>query len=166
MYPGMIFWWQNRVRDGSRAAWAQCGGGSPGWGSSGGGGGECGDSGGESGGGSCGGFGVRRPLRFLAYKLRLDETQVAELARIINDLKTERAQADVDERRVMATLADAVSGSSFDEAQAAQAASQRTKSTERLQQTVVRALGKIHALLNAEQRATLAYLIRTGTLSL
>lgn len=165
MYPGMIFWWQNRVRDGSRAAWAQCGGGSPGWGSSGG-GGECGDSGGESGGGSCGGFGVRRPLRFLAYKLRLDETQVAELARIINDLKTERAQADVDERRVLATLADAVSGSSFDEAQAAQAASQRTKSTERLQQTVVRALGKIHALLNAEQRATLAYLIRTGTLSL
>lgn len=32
------------------------------------------------GGGFGGTFGVRRPLRFLAYKLELDEKQVAELA--------------------------------------------------------------------------------------
>ena len=36
------------------------------------------------------GFGVRRPLRFLAYKLQLNEAQVEELARVLNDLKTER----------------------------------------------------------------------------
>ena len=35
-----------------------------------------------------------------------------------------------------------------------------------LQQAVVRALGRIHALLEAEQRGRLAYLIRTGTLML
>jgi len=46
-----------------------------------------------------GSFGVRRPLRFLAYKLELDEAQVTELAAILADLKTERAQARVDERR-------------------------------------------------------------------
>src|SRR5947209_20584347 len=32
-------------------------------------------------------FGVRRPLRFLAYKLGLDEKQVAELARVLDELK-------------------------------------------------------------------------------
>ena len=30
-----------------------------------------------------GGFGVRRPLRFLVYKLGLDEKQIAELAQIL-----------------------------------------------------------------------------------
>ena len=42
------------------------------------------------------GFGVRRPLRFLAHKLELDDRQIGELARILDELKTERAQAEVD----------------------------------------------------------------------
>ncbi len=53
------------------------------------------------------GFGVRRPLRFLAYKLELDEQQVAELAKILDELKTERAQASVDDRRSLADFAEA-----------------------------------------------------------
>ena len=57
-----------------------------------------------------GAFGVRRPLRFLAYKLELDERQVAELARILDELKTERAQAEVDRRRSLSAFADAVRG--------------------------------------------------------
>ena len=57
--------------------------------------------------GEGGSFGVRRPLRFLAHKLELDETQVAELASILNDLKTERAQAAVDDRRTVVEIADA-----------------------------------------------------------
>src|SRR5216684_1996446 len=36
-------------------------------------------------------FGVRRPLRFLAWKLGLDDPQIAELAAILDTLKTERA---------------------------------------------------------------------------
>src|SRR5882757_6651821 len=51
------------------------------------------------------GFGVRRPLRFLAHKLELDEKQVVEMARILDDLKTERAQAAVDDRRTLAEFA-------------------------------------------------------------
>jgi hypothetical protein len=39
-------------------------------------------------------------VRFLAYKLELDERQVGELARILDELKTERAQAEVDRRPV------------------------------------------------------------------
>src|SRR5262249_25166273 len=63
-----------------------------------------------------GGFGVRRPLRFLAHKLDLDERQVAELARILDELKTERAQAEVDRRRTVAAFADALSGDAFNAA--------------------------------------------------
>ena len=40
------------------------------------------------------------------------------------------------------------------------------RSTERLEEAVARALGKIHALLTAEQRKKIAYLIRTGVLSI
>jgi len=111
-----------------------------------------------------GGFGVRRPLRFLAFKLGLDESQVAELAKILDELKTERAQAAVDDRRAITAIAEAVSADSFDEAKAKSAASVRVKSSETLQNSVNRAMARIHAILNPDQRAKLAYLIRTGAL--
>ncbi len=121
----------------------------------------------ESFGGLGGGaFGVRRPLRLLAYKLGLSEAQVGEMARILNDLKTERAQAAVDERRSLTAFSDALVAEAFDEALAGQGAALRTKSGERLAESVVKALGRIHKLLDAEQRERLAYLIRTGTLLL
>jgi Spy/CpxP family protein refolding chaperone len=111
-----------------------------------------------------GGFGVRRPLRFLAFKLGLDESQVAELAKILDELKTERAQAAVDDRRAITAIAEAVSADSFDDAKAKSAASVRVKSSENLQNSVNRAMSRIHAILNPDQRAKLAYLIRTGAL--
>jgi hypothetical protein len=121
---------------------------------------------GEHGDAGAGAFGVRRPLRFLAYKLQLNDNQVAELARVLNELKTERAQADVDGRRTVAAFADALGGASFDNAKAEEAAALRVKSAERLRDAVVKALGRIHGLLDEEQRGRLAYLIRTGTLSI
>ncbi len=111
-----------------------------------------------------GGFGVRRPLRFLAWRLQLDETQVTEFAKILSDLKTERAQGEVDDRRSLTAFADAVAGQSFDAAKAQAAADERVKSLERIQTQVVRALERIHALLQPEQREKFAYLIRTGAL--
>src|SRR5262245_1345261 len=66
--------------------------------------------------GGGGGLGVRRPLRFLMHKLDLDEKQITELARILNELKTERAQAEVDRQRTIAAFADALSGDTFDAA--------------------------------------------------
>ncbi len=113
-----------------------------------------------------GGFGVRRPLRFLAHKLDLDEKQVATLAAILNELKTERAQAAVDDRRTIAGFADAISGEAYDEGKAGEAAALRVKSAERLRDAVSGALKRIHALLDPEQREQLAYLIRTGVVTL
>ena len=116
--------------------------------------------------GDHGQFGVRRPLRFLAHKLDLDETQVAELAAILNDLKTERAQAAVDDRRTVAAFADSVGQEQFDEGKAADAAAARVKSAERLRDAVMASLRRIHGLLGPDQRQRLAYLIRTGTVTL
>ena len=109
-------------------------------------------------------FGVRRPLRFLAYKLELDDKQIEQLARILDELKTERAQSAVDDRRSLSEFADALAGEAFDIPKAAAGADRRVESSRRLRDAVVRALQQIHAILNPEQRAKLAYLIRTGVL--
>ena len=159
MYPGMLYWWKTR-HHGASARAGLCGFGPPYaervWE-------QRYETSGRFGDGA---FGVRRPLRYLAYKLDLGEKQVAELAKILTDLKTERAQADVDGRRTLAALADAVAGEQFDEMKAAEGGQVRVGSAERLRDAVVKALGRIHAILDAEQRERLAYLIRTGTLTL
>lgn len=111
-------------------------------------------------------FGVRRPLRFLAHKLELSEAQVADIARIIDALKTERAQAEVDHRRTVAAFADAFEGSSFGADRAREGGDLRVKSAERVRDAVIDALAKIHALLDDEQRKRFAYLIRTGVVTL
>jgi Spy/CpxP family protein refolding chaperone len=105
-------------------------------------------------------------LRFLAYKLELDERQVAELARILDELKTERAQGEVDRRRTLSAFADAVGGEAFDEKRAKEAADLRVATAERLRDAVTKALARIHALLDNDQRERLAYLIRTGALAI
>jgi Spy/CpxP family protein refolding chaperone len=112
-----------------------------------------------------GAFGVRRPLRFLAHKLDLDDRQVTELARFLDELKTERAQAEVDRRRSLSGLADALGGDAFDEAKAVESGDLRVKSAERVRDAVLKFLRQIHALLRPDQRVRLAYLIRTGTLA-
>jgi Spy/CpxP family protein refolding chaperone len=109
-------------------------------------------------------FGVRRPLRFLARHLDLDEKQTSALARIISALKTERAQGEVDDRRALAKIADAVSGDSFDAAVAREAGDIRREAAGRLADAVSTALEAMHEILDANQREELAYLIRTGGL--
>jgi Spy/CpxP family protein refolding chaperone len=111
-------------------------------------------------------FSTRRPLRFLAHKLDLDEKQFTELARILDELKTERAQSAVDDRRTLADYADAMTGEAFDAAKAAAGATRRAESNTRVNAALVKALQQIHSLLNAEQRATFAYLVRTGFLTM
>jgi Spy/CpxP family protein refolding chaperone len=112
-----------------------------------------------------GGIGVRRPLRFLAWKLELDEDQLGEVAKILGELKTERAQGEVDHAKGLAALADAVSSDTFDSARATEGAAVRVASAERMRSATVKALEDLHRLLTSEQRRTLAYLIRTGSIS-
>ncbi|MEM7134943.1 MAG: Spy/CpxP family protein refolding chaperone [Myxococcota bacterium] len=111
-------------------------------------------------------FGVRRPLRYMAHKLDLDDEQIDTLAAILNVLKTERAQARLDERRSIAGLADAVGGESFDADQAAEALEARVEAAKRLKTEVLATLEKTHAMLDAEQRKRLAYLLRSGQLTI
>lgn len=132
------------------------GGGGPGHGRFGGGGDDLG----------AGPFGVRRPLRFLAHKLDLTESQVSELARVLSDLKTERAQAEVDQRRTISALSDALEGDTFDAARAKEGGDLRVESAGRLRDAVLAALAKIHGILEPDQRRRLAHLVRTGVISI
>ena len=116
--------------------------------------------------GDAGAFGVRRPLRFLADRLELDEAQVVELSAILDDLKIERAQSAVDDRRALGAWAEAFTGETFDPERAARVARDRAQSAERLQGAIAHALSRMHALLRPEQRSRLAYLVRTGALVL
>ena len=156
MYPGMLHWLRNARRQGACGSHAGHGPSGEGFSF------HRGD-GDDPGGGA---FGVRRPLRFLAYRLNLNETQVEALAKILDELKTERAQAAVDDRRVISGFADALGLEQFDAVKAADAGALRVKSAERLREAVLKALARMHAVLDSQQRAQLAYLIRTGTLSI
>jgi len=170
MHPAFYWWWKNARRgDGQRCSpeRAHAGGGcGPGDGGGGGGGARFGGGPPDELFGGGGPFGVRRPLRFLAHKLDLSEEQVAELARIVDELKTERAQAEVDHRRTVTAFADAVEGATFNADRAKEGGDLRVKSADRLREAVMQALSRIHALLNDDQRKRLAYLIRTGVLTL
>jgi|SRR5450432_943139 Spy/CpxP family protein refolding chaperone len=172
MHPEMVSWWRARQASCGSGEGVSCGpgaGGPRGWQGQGGGGGGWGGQppgDGEGDGFGGGAFGVRRPLRFLAYKLELDERQVAGLARVLDELKTERAQGEVDRRRSLTAFADAVGAEAFDEARAKEAGALRVGSAERLRDAVTKALGQIHALLEADQRERFAYLIRTGALAI
>jgi len=172
MHPGFMHWWSRRGEHGCGSAEGHVGGHcGPGHAS----GGpyrgsherfEASGPHGHGGDADGGGFGVRRPLRFLAWKLELDEPQVEKLARVLDELKIERAQAAVDARRASAALADAVEGETLDTAALERAAKARTESADRLARAVTTALGRIHELLAPKQRTQLAYLIRTGTISM
>ena len=158
MHPAIMSCWRAKRALASYhgfGGWPGCRSGGPAW--------EGAEEGYEGGYGG-GSFGVRRPLRFLAHKLHLDEHQIAKLARILDQLKTERAQAEVDRRRTVAGFADALTGDTFDAARAAEGGDLRLQSATRLREAVLQALQQIHALLNSDQRARLAYLIRTGAL--
>lgn len=166
MHPAMMGWWARQRRaheEGCHAAASPgCGPSGTGWGSR----GFHHAAPGQDDTFGGGAFGVRRPLRFLAWKLELEEDQVGALAKVLDELKTERAQAAVDQRRSTSAFADGVAAEAFDVAKVTEGATLRVASAERLKNAVVSALGKIHALLDSEQRERFAYLIRTGQIAI
>ena len=102
----------------------------------------------------------------MAHKLDLTQQQVDELAIILNDIKTERAQAAVDGRRRLALIAEALDGENLDEAKLASARALEISSTERVEAAVRTTLERTHKLLTTEQRHKLAHLLRTGALTI
>jgi len=115
---------------------------------------------------SSAGFGVRRPLRFLAWKLDLDDGQTTQLARILERLKLERAQAALDLRRAAAELADVLESEEFARAKVESANEFRAAAARRIEAAVALALEELHRLLEPAQRARLAELVRTGVVRL
>jgi Spy/CpxP family protein refolding chaperone len=111
------------------------------------------------------GLGVRRPLRFLAWKLDLTADQLEGAARILERLKIERAQAAVDQRRSAADLADAIEHEAFDDAQADAATEKRVTAALAVQRAVAKALADLHGILEPDQRRRLAMLIRTRAIT-
>ena len=90
----------------------------------------------------------------------------AELARILTELKTERAQADVDDRRSLAEFADAVAGDVIRFGQGRQRRRpQRRERGHGPRDPDPRPRADSRPL-EPEQRERLAYLIRTGVLTL
>ncbi|MEE9280182.1 MAG: Spy/CpxP family protein refolding chaperone [Myxococcota bacterium] len=108
-----------------------------------------------------GGLGVRRPLRFLTWRLDLSREQVAQAARVIERLKIEREQANVDLRRAAAEMADAVEAASFDRTRMDAAHQRRIDAARSVQDAVGGALEEFHGFLDEEQRETFAALIRS-----
>ncbi|MCZ6887009.1 MAG: hypothetical protein O7H39_00835 [Gammaproteobacteria bacterium] len=111
-------------------------------------------------------LGVRRPLRFLTWKLDLDDDQVHELAGVLRRLKTARAQAQVDWETSVADLADTFATTEFDSANTNDAIEGRKKSAAVLQDQVLAALQRLHGILDDDQRREFAYLLRSGGLAI
>jgi hypothetical protein len=113
-----------------------------------------------------GGFGVPRPLRFLAWRLGLDRDQIAEVAKVLDRVKLERAQAGVDRQRAASEIAEALEGQEFDRERAERVRSLRLEASRRVQDALGRALEDLHRILDEDQRRRLATLIRSGALKL
>ncbi len=106
-----------------------------------------------------------RAERLLTWKLDLTGDQVAAVARILERLKIERAQAEVEQRRSASALADAMAAETFDAAAASVATEHRATSARNVQAAVANALGDLHATLEPDQRRKLAMLIRTRAIT-
>lgn len=98
--------------------------------------------------------------------MKENERQTEQLAAVLDDLKTERAQAAVDHRRMTAVVADLFAAPAFDAAKVTEAGAACVASATRLAEAQAKALARVHALLEDEQRKTFAYLLRTGAIAI
>ena len=113
-------------------------------------------------------FGVRRPLRYLTHRLDLDESQVRRMASVLNQLKTEREQAELDQKRTVTALArlmaERESVPTLEEVRHALAP--RLTSTEKLNDETAKAVVAISDFLDEDQRDEFVNLLLTGAISL
>lgn len=112
-----------------------------------------------------GNFGVRRPLRYLSYQLDLDESQRRQIAAALDTVKIEREQEALDEKKMVADLADLVASNTDSELSTDSlkaALSPRVQASEKLQKRMAKALKQIVQVLDSDQRQEFAYLLRTG----
>ena len=109
-----------------------------------------------------GSFGARRPLRYLSYRLDLDERQQRQVAAILERVKMEREQAKLDEKKTVSELAGMVTGETVSVDGFQQALAPRVDSARNLQTALAKALQEMVDLLDTDQREELAHLLRSG----
>ena len=109
---------------------------------------------------------MRRPLRYLRYHLDLDESQTRRVAAILNELKLEREQARVDDKRSLHALADMLTREDSGAEHFKTALEPRVTSAERMRTEVANALSEICKVLDPDQLEELADLVRSGQISL
>ncbi len=110
-------------------------------------------------------FGVRRPLRYLAHRLDLDDSQTRKMASILNQLKTEREQAELDEKRTVAGMANLLADGTPTLDEIREVLSGRVKSAEHLQEETAKAVVAISNFLDDDQRDEFVSLLLTGAVS-
>jgi hypothetical protein len=109
-----------------------------------------------------GSFGARRPLRYLSYRLDLDESQQRTLAAILERLKIDREQAKLDEQKTVSEVATMVTGETISVDGFQQALAPRVDSARNLQIAIAKAMQELTDLLDVDQREELAHLLRSG----
>jgi Spy/CpxP family protein refolding chaperone len=102
----------------------------------------------------------------MARQLELSEDQTEHMAAILDELKTQRAQAKVDHKKAVGAIADALAAESFDAQKVSAATEARAASAAEVERAVAKALERTYALLDAEQRKRLAYLLRTDGITI
>ncbi|MCH7743667.1 MAG: hypothetical protein IIB71_13505 [Proteobacteria bacterium] len=110
-------------------------------------------------------FGVRRPLRYLVHRLDLDDSQTRKMASILNQLKTEREQAELDEKRTVAGMANLLADGTPSLNEMREALSGRVKSAQHLQEETAKAVVAIVNFLDDDQRDEFINLMLTGSVS-
>ncbi|MBO6558323.1 MAG: hypothetical protein JJ957_17585 [Pseudomonadales bacterium] len=111
-------------------------------------------------------FGVRRPLRYLAHHLDLNESQTRRMASVLNTLKTEREQAELDEKRTVTALASLLEEGTPTLAEARKVLKARVDSADQLKEETAKALVAISDFLDQDQREEFINLLLTGSVSL
>lgn len=102
----------------------------------------------------------------MARSLDLSPEQTAELAAILDDLKNQRDQARVDDKKAVSIFADVFTSGTFDKERVEQATAARAKSVAEVEAAVARALERTFALLDDEQRRQLSFMLRSGSLTI
>ena len=111
-------------------------------------------------------FGVRRPLRHLTHRLDLDDSQVRRLASVLNQLKNEREQAKLDEKRSTAAIADLLSKGTPTLEECRETLASRIETAKNLNEETAKAIVAISDLLDDDQRVEFTNLLLTGGFTL
>jgi len=109
-----------------------------------------------------GGFGARRPLRYLSYRLDLDDTQQRQVAELLDRLKIDREQARLDEKKTLSELATMVAGEENSVDAFQRTLAPRVEAARNLQTSVAKTMQELADILDADQRVELSALIRSG----